>query len=58
MKDDTTTFGATDVAWLKATRPERDRVLHHINRHARDEDEAAEFFEMITGHKTGSETDQ
>lgn len=51
----TTLLGATDKAWLEATTTDRCRVIEHIRDHARDDEEAAEFFRMITGHDPGSE---
>jgi hypothetical protein len=58
MSDDAWILGATDTAWIKTTDSDRKHIKQLIINHARSKPEAAEFFEMITGHKLGSETDQ
>jgi hypothetical protein len=50
-----TRLGSTDTTWINATAAERRKVIDHIQQHARDDKEAAEFFTMITGHQPGSE---
>lgn len=56
MINDTTLLGATDTAWIRASEKDRRNVIRNITEHAKDSQEAAEFFRMITGHEPGSET--